>query len=113
MARISVAVPSASDTRLAVRSSLVENGHTAGGCLTEIGRRRAVGEVPPALERPHRPRRHGDHLGLHHDPATSDAVLVAERLDADDLLTGRDFTPDHPVQRSARKDLFHSFRYHA
>src|SRR6185312_3034185 len=53
------------------------------------------------------------HLGLHHDPATSDAVLVAERLDADDLLTGRDFTSDHPVQRSARKDLFHSFRYHA
>ena len=47
-------------------------------------------EIAPALERPHRPRRHRDHLGLHHQPAAADAVLVAERLDRDDLFARGD-----------------------
>ena len=69
-------------------------------------------EIAPALERPHRPRQHRDHFGLHHQPASSDAVAVAEWLDREDFFAGRDFPPDDPIKRAARQQFFAAFRRH-
>ncbi|SDS03895.1 hypothetical protein SAMN05444158_0806 [Bradyrhizobium canariense] len=69
----------------------------AGAHGTEIRWHIAIGEIAPALEGPHRPRHHGDHLGLHDQTASSDAIAIAEGLDRNDLFTRRDFTADHPV----------------
>jgi hypothetical protein len=89
-------------------------GHrgNAGAHGTQIRRDIAVGEIAPALERPHRALHHRDHLGLHHQPAAPDTVAIPERFDRDDFFAGRDFTPDHPVKRTAREQLLAAFRYH-
>jgi len=89
------------------------SGIAATPAGAEIRRNVVVGEIAPALERPHRPLHHRDHLGLHHQPAASDAVLVAERLDRDELFARRDFTADHPIQRAAVEHLVDALRRHA
>src|SRR6202522_258501 len=48
----------------------------AGAGGPDIRRDIALGEVAPALERPHRPRQHRDDLGLHHEATPSDPVAV-------------------------------------
>src|SRR6202000_194269 len=42
----------------------------------------------------------------------SDAVLVAERLDGDDLFTRGDLAADHPIERAPGEDLLRSLRCH-
>src|SRR6185437_3040331 len=79
----------------------------------DILRRVAGLEIAPALERAHRTRHHPDHLRLHDEPATPDAVLVAKRLDRDDLLTRRDLAADHPVKRTAFQYLVDALGRHA
>src|SRR5216683_1941681 len=80
--------------------------------LAEIRRNGVVGQVAPALERAHRPRRHRDHLGLHHQAAASNAVAVAKRFDCDDLFARGDLSADHPVQRTASEDFLDPLRRH-
>ena len=72
----------------------------------------SVGQIAPALERAHRPRRDRDHLRLHHQAAAADAVLVAKRLDRDDLFARGDFTLDHPVERTAGEQFVVALRRH-
>jgi hypothetical protein len=84
----------------------------AGGGLAEIRRHGILGQITPALERPHRPRRHRDHLGLHHQPASSDPVAVAKWLDRDEFFARRDFSPDHPVKRATRQQFLAALRRH-
>src|SRR5258707_830709 len=81
--------------------------------VTQIGRHGVLGKIAPALERAHRPRRPHDYFWLHHQPAPSDAVLVAERLDRDDLFPCRDFAADHPIERAAGEDFRVALRRHA
>ena len=83
-----------------------------GGRLGQVGRCRVVGQIAPTLEGAHRSRRNGEDLGLHHDATASDAVLVAERLDRDDLFAGGDFTLDHPVDRASREQFGIALRHH-
>ena len=88
------------------------DGHAGGGGFGQIGRRGVLGQIAPALERAHRPRRDRDHLGLHHQAAAADAVLVAERLDRDDLFAGGDFALDHPIERAAGEEFLVALRRH-
>src|SRR5690349_21818870 len=50
---------------------LGHRGHALLGDPAEIGRCGIRIEIAPALERPHRPRRHRDHLRLHDDAAAA------------------------------------------
>src|SRR5262249_38599758 len=75
--------------------------------------RRAVRlEVPPSLERPHRPWRDRNDLWLHHQPAPPYAILVAKRFDADQFLARGNFATDDPIERTTCKNLLHTFRGH-
>src|SRR6185312_12636677 len=67
---------------------------------------------PPALKRPHRPRRDRDHGPVEPDLAAADPVLVHERLEAEDALAGGDLPLDDPVERTAVEDLGRAFGRH-
>src|SRR5436190_5054433 len=79
--------------------------HTLCRSLAEVGRGGIRLEVAPALERPHRPWRHREHLGLHHNAAATDTVLVAKLLERNDLFPRGDLASDHPIKRAAGEDF--------
>src|ERR1041385_6320572 len=77
-------------------------------------RRSLVGDqIAPALKGPVRAWLHQLDLAVEHDAAAADAVLVPERLDAEDALAAEYLAPDHPEQRAAIQQLIHALRDHA
>ncbi len=86
---------------------------TLAAALPRSGGRALRVEITPALERPHRTRRYSDQLGLHHQTASTDAVLVAEWLDGKNFLARCDLALDDPVNRSAVEKFCVALRRHA
>src|ERR1044072_7826252 len=85
----------------------------AGGGAGGGGRRLLGEEITPALKSAARARLDQLHLAVEDDAATADAVLVGERLDAEDALAAEPLAPDPPEQRAAVEQLIHPFRDHA
>src|ERR1041385_378378 len=77
-------------------------------------RRSLVGDqIAPALKGPVRAWLHQLDLAVEHDAAAADAVLVPERLNAQDALATKHLAADHPEQRTTVEQLIHPFRHHA
>ena len=86
---------------------------TEGSGTVQIGWRVGGRKVAPALEGAVRPRLHQLHLAIEHDAAAPDAVLVPERLDAEDALPAQHLTLDHPEQGPAVDELVDALGHHA
>src|ERR1700731_3396706 len=85
----------------------------AGRRFVEIARRVLHVEVAPALKGTERARRHQHDLGIEHDAAAADAVLVAKRPDGADALAAHDLAADHPIERAAVGELIGTLGHHA
>src|SRR5215472_3057946 len=70
-------------------------------------------EIAPALERPIRPRLDQDELGLEHQMAAADALLVDEWAHIEEPLPAHDLAADHPIERAAVAQLLGALGHHA
>src|ERR1051325_7768975 len=85
----------------------------AGRGAVEVWRSLMGDQVAPALEGAVRARLHQLDLAVEHDAAAADAILVPERLDAQDALAAKHLAADHPEQRPAVEQLVDPLRDHA
>src|SRR3954470_22557809 len=70
-------------------------------------------QIAPALESPIGARLDQLDLAVEHNAAAADAVLVPERLDAQNAFAAKQFAPDHPIERAAIEQFIDPFRHHA
>src|SRR3954464_12768842 len=85
----------------------------AGRRAVEIKRCVVARKVAPALEGPIRAWLHELDLAIENDAAAADAVLVGERLDAQNALAAEHPASDHPKERAPLEQPLPPLRNHA
>src|SRR5262249_15277888 len=84
----------------------------AGRGAIEIARRVLRLEIAPALERPERSRLDQHELGLEHQVAAADPLLVDERAYVQEPLSAQDLAANDPIERAAVGELLGALGHH-